>query len=117
MKLRSIEKEPPQHGERIVAYQRTGKGWLADSGYVYKDDVAEELEISTTEVADLGNYESWIPFPMPEVIEAEANELAEYKAFIATCDRCEKKDFHEFVRKGSLGLYYCESCFDAMGAK
>ena len=49
--------------------------------------------------------------------DAMVKELAEYKALIKVCDRCEKKDFHEFVRCGSLGLDYCESCFDEMGEK
>ena len=43
--------------------------------------------------------------------------IAEYKALIKTCERCNKKDFHEFIRTGSLGLDYCESCFDEMGEK
>jgi hypothetical protein len=49
--------------------------------------------------------------------DALLKDLAEYKALIKTCDRCNAKDFHEFVRCGSLGLDYCESCFDEMGEK
>ena len=70
-----------------------------------------------------GGYEQEYEYQRPAVIlwrldyDALLKELAEYKALIKVCDRCEKKDFHEFVRCGSLGLDYCESCFDEMGEK
>jgi hypothetical protein len=56
-----------------------------------------------------------------EAMRKELKQLraltAEYKALIKVCERCGKKDFHEFVRCGSLGLDYCESCYDEMCPK
>ena len=45
---------------------------------------------------------------------AMVNELAEYKALIKVCDRCNKKECAEFVYPGKDGLEYCQTCYDDM---
>jgi hypothetical protein len=119
MNFRSVKSDPPAHGQKVLAYFQGSSGnWFAVHCKALHNDAGPVFEDASGFEYSFDDLELWIPVPMPEGESIDlAKELAEYKTLIKTCERCDKKDFHELVRRGSLGLEYCESCFDEMGEK